>query len=55
MRKTVWLTPSRRDLTEIILYIAGDNPLAAIELDETIISAVNASGSFPTDRQTRQN
>ena len=45
--KIVWLTPSRRDLTDIIIYIADDNPLAAIELDEAIITAANGLADFP--------
>lgn len=45
--RIVWLTPSRQDLAEIILYIAEDNPLAAMELDDDILSAVENLSGFP--------
>jgi len=45
--KVIWLTPSKLDLANIINYIADDNPLAALELDEAIISATNGLADFP--------
>lgn len=45
--KVVWLPSSRQDLAEIILYIAEDNPRAAIELDEDILAAAERLNRFP--------
>lgn len=45
--KVVWVSQARQDLAEIVLYIAEDNPLAAMELDEDILSATDALLQFP--------
>jgi addiction module RelE/StbE family toxin len=45
--KVVWLAPSRQDLADIIHYVAEDNPQAAIELDDDILSAAAGLNSFP--------
>ena len=42
-----WSTPARKQLAEIIDYIAVDDPLAALKLDEEINRTVQRLERFP--------
>ena len=43
----VWTRAAEQDLSEIVEFIALDNPLAAIEMDELILAAANRLSDQP--------
>jgi addiction module RelE/StbE family toxin len=42
-----WTRAAEQDLSEIVEFIALDNPLAAIEMDELILAAANRLSEQP--------
>ena len=44
--KVVWSNPARRNLGEIIAYIAEDNPAAALRMDALVVSTAARLGDF---------
>ena len=47
MIRLAWRPKAREDRTEIMDYIAQDNPIAALELDEAIEAKTNALVDHP--------
>ncbi len=45
--KIIWSALARQDVAEIVLFIAQDNPLAALELDDCILAAAERLAVFP--------
>lgn len=43
----VWSTSARRNLADIIAYVAIDNPRAAVRLDDLIVGATARLRQFP--------
>jgi plasmid stabilization system protein ParE len=48
-----WTDEALRDLDDILAYIEQHNPMAAIDLVETIIASGNALGIFPARNPIR--
>ncbi len=53
MRKVVWSAASRRDLIDIVTFIAEDNPFAADRVVDTIEIVGNKLGLTMTGRRGR--
>ena len=45
--KVVWTDAARRNLDEIVSYIALDNPGAALRIDDLLVSAARRLSDFP--------
>lgn len=45
--KVVWTDWARRNLGEIVAYIALDNPAAALRIDDLMVQAAARLGDFP--------
>ena len=45
--KIVWTLRSRQDLRDIAMFIAQDNPAAALKLGDLIFARVDSLGKFP--------
>lgn len=45
--KVVWTDSARRNLGEIVAYIALDNPGAALRIDDLVVQAAARLGDFP--------
>ena len=48
-----WTDEARSDLNDILSYVEQHNPLAAVDLVETIIASGNALAAFPARNPIR--
>jgi len=46
--RVVWTDPAEEDREQIILFIAQDNPKAALEMDDLFTAAADSLAVFPT-------
>jgi addiction module RelE/StbE family toxin len=46
--RVVWTEPAEEDRGQIILFIAQDNPQAALEMDDLFTAAAASLAAFPT-------
>jgi len=46
--RVVWTDPAEEDRGRIVLFIAQDNPQAALEMDELFTAAADSLAAFPT-------
>ena len=46
--RVVWTDPAEEDRVRIVLFIAQDNPQAALEVDELFTAAADSLATFPT-------
>jgi addiction module RelE/StbE family toxin len=49
--KVVWTDPAEEDRERIILFIAQDNPQAALEMDDLFTAAADSLAAFPSRAQ----
>ncbi len=45
--KVIWSETAAEDLKEIVLYIAVDDPVAAVNLAKRIVDRIEAASQFP--------
>ena len=46
--RVVWTDPAEEDRYRIVLFIAQDNPQAALEMDDLFTAAADSLATFPT-------
>jgi addiction module RelE/StbE family toxin len=46
--RVVWTDPAEEDREQIFLFIAQDNPQAALEIDDLFTAAADSLATFPT-------
>jgi addiction module RelE/StbE family toxin len=46
--RVVWTDPAEDDRERIVLFIAQDNPQAALEMDDLLTAAADSLAVFPT-------
>jgi addiction module RelE/StbE family toxin len=50
--RVVWTDPAEEDRERIVLFIAQDNPQAALEMDDLFTAAADSLAAFPTRAKT---
>lgn len=50
--RVVWTDPADEDRERIVFFIAQDNPLAAVEMDELFTAAADSLAALPARSRT---